>query len=99
MDARVKLQFSEPGEDGEGLFQLRWVWLLVWFCTFGHLRSGTLFRDRLLFLGRLRLLAMAFVMLFLANFLGVRDVSWVSHRSNIKLRTNGARPDCLASRR
>src|SRR5712691_1343594 len=110
--ARVKLQFPELGENSQRLFQLCRIWFRLRFCRFSTLNSGTRLRDScLFFLGQVRLLTglrrmngafchiFALVMLLLDDFLIVRDVSWVSHRSNNELRTNGARADCLASRR
>jgi len=73
----MKLQFSELGEQGKRLFQLCRVRLLVWFRSLTSLNGRTFLGDGLLFLGQLRV---AFVMLLLADFLGVRDVSWISNQ-------------------
>src|ERR1700730_5090259 len=92
----MKLHLSEFGQDGKRLFQLCWVRLLVWLRSLTSLNCRTFLGDGLLFLGQLRV---AFVMLFLDDFLGVRDVSWISHRSNNKPRMNEARYDFLRNRR
>src|ERR1700732_2765611 len=88
----MKLHLSEFGQNAERLFQLCWVRLLVWFRSLTSLNGRTFLGDGLLFLGQLRV---AFVMLFLNDFLIVRDVSWVSHMANIKPRKNEARSGCL----
>src|ERR1700731_2303682 len=92
----MKLHLSEFGQNGKRLFQLCWVRLLGWFRRLTSLNGRTFLGDGLLFLGQLRV---AFVMLLLDDFLGVRDVSWISHSSNIKPRMNEVRCDFLRNRR
>src|SRR5436309_15308935 len=89
----MKLQLLKFGEDGKRFLQLCSVWLLICFRSLFSLRHRTLFRDSLFFLCQLRLLtrlrdrsaipctALVFMMLLLDDFLGVRDVSWISHQS------------------
>src|SRR6266513_1496918 len=88
----MKLQLLKLGEDGKRFLQLCSVWLLICFRSLISLRSGTLFRDSLFFLCRLCLLTrprdrsaipcttLVLMMLLLDDFLGVRDVSWISHQ-------------------
>src|SRR5258708_1233230 len=85
----MKLQFFEFGKDYKRFLQLRWFYWLSWLC-FGLSSSAVGDGCRFLFglgvLGTLRrsrasLWSMLFfVMLLLANFFGVRDVSWISHQ-------------------
>src|ERR1700680_122159 len=107
----MKLHLSEFSENGKRLLELRCVWLLFRFSRSGSFNGGNPSCDSLLFLGLLRFLTWllcrsstlchvaALVMLLLNDLLGVRDVSWISHRSNIKLRTNEVRCDFLRNRR
>src|SRR6266446_4113545 len=106
----MKLHLLEFSENGKRLLQLRWIWLLFRFTRSGSFNGGNPSCDTLLFLGLLRFLTWllcrssalchvaGLVMLLLNDFLGVRDVSWVSHRSNIKPRKNAARSDFLPNR-
>src|ERR1700682_695064 len=107
----MKLHLLEFSENGNRLLELRCVWLLFRFSRSGSFNGGNPSCDSLLFLGLLRFLTWllcrsstlchvaALVMLFLNDFLGVCDVSWISHRSNIKPRMSGARCDFLPNRR
>src|SRR6266480_3956311 len=75
----MKLQFSELGEKCKRLFQLCRIWLLVRLGSLGRLNSRTFHSS--LFLGLFRRLrGVALVMLLLSDFLGVRDVSRISHQ-------------------
>src|SRR6266480_1489870 len=88
----MKLQLLKLGEDRERFLQLCRICRLRWLRSLSSLRSGTLLGDRLLLLGRLGLAAplggcsaifcnvLVLVMLLLNDFLGVRDVSWISHQ-------------------
>src|SRR5439155_16103421 len=88
----MKLQLLKLGEDRERFLQLCSVWLLICFRSLFSLRHRTLFRDSLFFLCQLRLLTrlrdrsaipcttLVLMMLLLDDFLGVRDVSWISHQ-------------------
>src|SRR5205823_13715649 len=88
----MKLQLLKLGEDGKRFLQLCRIWRLRWPCSLSSLRSGTLFRDSLVFLCRLCPLTrprdrsaipcttLVLLMLLLDDFLGVRDVSWISHQ-------------------
>src|SRR5436190_10449990 len=88
----MKLQLLKLGEDRERFLQLCRICRLRWLRSLSSLRSGTLLGDRLLLLGRLGLATplggcsaifcnvLVLVMLLLDDFLGVRDVSWISHQ-------------------
>src|SRR6266436_3771366 len=88
----MKLQLLQLGKNGKRFLQLCSVWLLSCFPTFISPRRRTLFRDSLFLLCQLRLLArlrnwsaipcttLILMMLLLDDFLGVRDVSWISHQ-------------------
>src|SRR6266487_194720 len=88
----MKLQLLQLGKNGKRFLQLCGVWLLGGFRHFISPRRRTLFRDSLFLLRQLRLLArlrnwsaipcatLVLMMLLLDDFLGVRDVSWISHQ-------------------
>src|SRR4029077_507711 len=81
-------QLLKLGEDYKRFLQLRRFYWLSWLRSFGRRRSslGGSFRFGLDVLDALRrsrasLWRMLFLMmLLLADFFGVRDVSWVSHQ-------------------
>jgi hypothetical protein len=87
----MKLQFFKFGEDYKRFLQLCWFYWLSWLCSFGLWSSSLGARCSFLFgldvlLGTLRRNRASFwsmlvlMMLLLADFLGVRDVSWISHQ-------------------
>src|SRR4030095_14778996 len=83
----MKLQLFKFGEHYKRFLQLRRFYWLIWLRSFGLRRSalGGSFVFGVDVLGALRrrasLWSMLFLMmLFLANFFSVRDVSWVSHQ-------------------
>src|ERR1044072_6662684 len=86
----MKLQFFKFGEDYKRFLQLRWSCWLSWLCNFGLWSSALGDRRSFLFgldaLGALRrnrasLRSMLLLlMLLLADLLGVRYVSWISHQ-------------------
>src|SRR2546423_4951793 len=81
----MKLQFSELGEKCKRLFQLCRIWLLARLGSLGRLNSRTFHSS--LFLGLFRRMrGVALVMLLLSDFLGVRDVSWISHNQTLSRR-------------
>src|SRR6266513_1305374 len=84
----MKFQLFKLGENDKRFLQLRRIWRLRWPCSLSSLRSGTLLGASLLLLGQLDLVTplgrcsaiLMLMMLLLDDFLGVRDVSWISHQ-------------------
>src|SRR6266550_3214063 len=84
----MEFQLFKLGENDKRFLQLRRIWRLRRPRSLSSLRSGTLLGDSLLLLGQLSLVTplgrcsaiLVLMMLLLDDFLGVRDVSWVSHQ-------------------
>src|SRR6266496_3589667 len=88
----MKFQLFKLGENCKRFLQLRRIWRWRWPRSLSSLRSETLLGNSLLLLGQLGLVAplgccrailcnvLVLMMLLLDDFLGVRDVSWVSHQ-------------------
>src|SRR6266550_4697767 len=84
----MEFQLFKLGENDKRFLQLRRIWRLRRPRSLSSLRSGTLLGDSLRLLGQLRLVTplgccsaiLVLVVLLLDDFLGVRDVSWVSHQ-------------------
>src|SRR5438309_1919993 len=100
----MKFQVFEVRKNSQRLLQLCRVWFSFRFRSCSSFNGGTLFSGLLLLQPLcllswlMRLSAVALVMLFLGDFFGVRDVSWISHRSNTKLPMCEARSGCLPNR-